>query len=352
MKTKLYLTSLYYLKDRVTGANKRFDELGRRLLASPNLDVFVIVQTGQCPEWCDDAKVIYIKEYNSKLQRLVSWFHLSWVLLRLPKGVLYSDFQPIPLFCGTKHLHYQLIHDLRNWTEFARGGLGLLSSFFQRWQLRTAHKVVTVSEFSKNDIIQKCDLKSEKIFVSYNGITDAYSKVAEPEFIYDLIYVATYEKRKNHMNLIKAIEQLPFDVKTCLIGRDLGSLDSIQSYIKTSKSTNLKNITFIEHISEDELINLYQQTKLFVSPSLLEGFGMPLIESAACGTQVCCSDIEVFREIMKDSAFYFDPNSIDEIEKALHSALSTTENKLNLSIDTFRWDTIAKAFEHEIRFDI
>lgn len=347
MKKTLYLTSLYYLKDRVTGANKRFDELGKRLISTEDLNVFVIVQEGQCPVWCDTSRVIYIKAYNSKIQRLIAWLHLSWTLLRLPKGVLYSDFQPIPLFCGIKHFHYQLIHDLRNWTEYARGGLGKLSSLFQRWQLRTAYKVVTVSIFSKEDIIAKCNLKNDNIFVSYNGITDDYSQAIGNDYLYDFIYVATYEKRKNHLNLIKAIEKLPFETKTCLIGRDLGSLDSLKAYIESSSSINLKNITFIEHIDEAELINLYQRTKIFVSPSLLEGFGMPLIEAAACGTRVCCSDITVFREIMEDSAYYFDPNNIDEIQNSLQRALSDSEQKPDLSISKFRWDTIANYLKNE-----
>ncbi|MCG6202862.1 glycosyltransferase family 4 protein [Psychromonas antarctica] len=347
MKKPLYLTSLYYLKNRITGANKRFDELGKRLIRSSDLDVYIIVQQGERPDWCDESKVIYIKAYNSKIQRLVSWLHLSWTLLRIPKGVLYSDFQPIPLFCGIKHFHYQLIHDLRNWTEFARGGLGTLSSLFQRWQLRTAYKVVTVSEFSKDDIICKCGLLRESIFVSYNGITDDYTKKDGNEAVYDFIYVATYEKRKNHLNLIKAIEKFPFDTKTCLIGRDLGSLPSIMRYIDSSSSRNLRNITFIDHIDEAELINLYQNTKIFVSPSLLEGFGMPLIESAACGTRACCSDIEVFREIMGESAYYFDPNNPDGIQRALQHALSDSGQASVLSITKFRWDSIENELRNE-----
>lgn len=347
MKKKLYLASLYYYKDRTTGANKRFDELGKRLIKSKELDVSIIVPEGERPHWCDESKVIFIKAYNSKIQRLVSWLHLSWVLMRLPKGVLYSDFQPIPLFCGLKHFHYQLIHDLRNWTEFARGGLGKLSSIFQRWQLRSAYKIVTVSQFSKEDIIKKCNLIRDDVFVSYNGITDEYITNLDNEYEYDFIYVATYEKRKNHLNLIKAIENIPFNIKTCLIGRDLGSLPLIMSYIEASNSSNLKNITFIDHIDENTLIELYQNTKVFVSPSLLEGFGMPLIESAACGARVCCSDIQVFREIMGESAYYFDPNCINEIQRALELTLSDSEKKLALDIDKFRWNTVEKELKNE-----
>jgi glycosyltransferase involved in cell wall biosynthesis len=347
MKKNLYLTSLYYLKNTITGANKRFDELGKRHFESDDFKVLVIVQKGERPHWCPLDNVIYIKAYKSKIQRLLSWLHLSWTLLRLPKGILYSDFQPIPLLCGLRHFHYQLIHDLRNWGEFARGGLGGLSSFFQRWQLRSAFKVVTVSYFSKEDIVNKCGLDPKDAFVSYNGITDDYSNVVEGESLYDFVYIATYEARKNHINLIKAIEKIQFDVKVCFIGRDLGTLPAILQYIAASASTNLKNIKFIKSIEEAELIKLYQKSEVFVSPSYLEGFGMPLIEAAACGTRVCCSDIQVFREIMGDGAYYFDPKAIDGIRESLENALLNTHKKVPLCTDKFRWGTIELELKNE-----
>lgn len=253
---------MYYLNDRVTGANKRFDELGKRHILANELDTYVIVQQGQRPAWCPEEKVIYIKPYNKKIERLLSWLHLSWVLLKLPKGVLYSDFQPIPLFCGFKHYHYQLIHDLRNWTEFARGGLGKLSALFQRWQLKRSHKVVTVSQYTKDDIVSKCGLLSDNVIVSYNGITDEYTELKKPK-LYDLVYVATYEDRKNHLNLIKAIEQITFEIKLNLVGRDLGTLPSINKYIELSDSKNVKNINFIESIDEAGLIDLYQKKSIY-----------------------------------------------------------------------------------------
>jgi glycosyltransferase involved in cell wall biosynthesis len=343
----LYLTSLYYLKDRVTGANKRFDELGIRHLNSGSFKVYVIVQKGERPVWCPEESVIYINSYKSKIQRLISWLQLSLVLLRLPKGIVYSDFQPIPLFLSVKHCHYQLIHDLRNWTDFARGGLGKFSALFQRWQLRKANKIVTVSEFSKQDIIEKCEIPAQKIFVSYNGITDDYCFNTSRSYIYDFIYIATFEPRKNHINLIKAIEKIQEPVRLCLIGRDLGSLSEIKKYIEASKSDNLKSITFIESIEEVDLIKLYQGTKVFVSPSYLEGFGMPLIEAAACGSRVCCSDIGVFHEIMGDSAYYFLPDSIDSIKHSLLESLCVSNNKNNLNIEKFRWDSISNDIESE-----
>jgi glycosyltransferase involved in cell wall biosynthesis len=347
----LYLVSLYYDKNRVTGANKRFDELGKQHFESTNFKVFVIVPVGQRPEWCPVERAIYISPYHTRLQRLISWLHLTLVLMIRPRGIVYSDFQPVPLFVNLKHKHFQLIHDLRNWTDFGRGGLGLVSSWFQRWQLRSSGKVVTVSEFTKKDITSKCGLEPGAVVVSYNGLTDEYFDRTyssdQGDRTNDILYVATYEERKNHICLLKAIENLKYDVNVTFIGRDLGSLIELKDYIDNSGSENLKNINFVTSISESDLLSLYRNTRFFVSPSFFEGFGMPLIEAAACGAAVICSDILVFREIMGEDAIYFDPNDYIELSRVLSDSLVGTVVAPSACVDRFKWSSISSDLESE-----
>ena len=87
----LYYCSLYYKNDHVTGANKRFDEIGIRLLESSAFDLVCIVTSGNRPTWCPKENCIEISGFKSKLQRLRAWVKLSLLLWRLPKGVLYND---------------------------------------------------------------------------------------------------------------------------------------------------------------------------------------------------------------------------------------------------------------------
>ncbi|WP_033017811.1 hypothetical protein [Pseudoalteromonas sp. BSi20652] len=63
---------------------------------------------------------------------------------------------------------------------------------------------------------------------------------------------------------------------------------------------------------------------------------MPLIEATACGTKVCCSSIKVFEEIMGESAFFFDPRSVESIKSSIVSILSSDDEKQALHIDRFR----------------
>lgn len=69
---------------------------------------------------------------------------------------------------------------------------------------------------------------------------------------------------------------------------------------------------------------------------------MPLIEAAACGAAVVCSDIKVFREIMGDDAYYFDPEDVNHIAAALETALATAQPK-QMNIERFRWSSITQA---------
>ena len=196
----------------------------------------------------------------------------------MPRGVLYSDFQPLPIGADWSHSRYQLIHDLRNWTGFGRGGLGRMTQAFQRQQLRSAKAVVTVSEFTADDIVEKCGVPRDQILVSYNGVNPLYqplrqaSRTAEAP---DILYIATFEPRKNHLRLIQALELLRKPCRVTLVGRDLGGRKSVETYIQNSVKLSHVEIQIIESLSEADLLRLYQTTRLFVSPSLFEGFGMP-----------------------------------------------------------------------------
>jgi glycosyltransferase involved in cell wall biosynthesis len=351
MSPKFYLVSLYYDKNRVTGANKRFDEIGRCLMDMGQWDFLVFVTRGNCPDWCPPERARLIRPYHNRLTRLLSWLHLAWMLIQQKRGIIYSDFQPAPLAVDWFHWRYQLIHDLRNWTGFGRGGLGQLTQAFQRQQLRSAKAVVTVSDFSADDIVEKCGIPRDRIIVSYNGVSDIYSPDTSgirSDDAPDILYIATFEPRKNHLRLIQAIELLQPPCKVVLVGRDLGSREALEAYIHNSDKLQHASIRIIEALDEAELLRLYQSCKLFVSPSLFEGFGMPLIEAAACGATVVCSDIKVFREIMGDNAHYFDPHDVQGMAATIETALTATE-KTSANIDRFRWPAITAALFSEMR---
>ncbi|TDX01776.1 glycosyltransferase family 4 protein [Dinghuibacter silviterrae] len=97
--------------------------------------------------------------------------------------------------------------------------------------------------------------------------------------------------------------------------------------------------------TDEELYRLYRHALCFVFPSLDEGFGIPLLEAAAAGCPVLCSDIPVFREIMGDAALYFDPRAAESLEGPLEQVSglrSVLVDRATRNLDRFSWDEAAR----------
>ena len=346
--------SLYYKKEIVTGANKRLEFF--TLSVYKNAEISIVVCKNETPEWAITNNIpVYELDCSINDSRIKKWYYLSKFLLNIEPSIIINDFMPIPFFLSRKkHIFYQLVHDIRNNTQFHRSSNKIWSSRFQKYQWKISKNIITVSKFTKEQIIKLCDIHKDKIFVSYNGIDD--SAIEPIELInssnrdIDLLYIATFEKRKNHINLLKSIENIDFDLNIIFLGRDLGNLNEIQKYYAQilTKKKNI-NIEFIESVeNEGELKKLYLRSKVFVSPSLYEGFGMPIIEAMTNGCIISCSNIDVFKEIASKYAYFFDPENINDIESVLIDCLK----KENLAVkeqveyvkEKFTWDSIAKKF--------
>ncbi len=346
---KITYISLYYRKDRVTGANKRFDEVGQLLQSIHGADLSVVVTDGNQPAWIDRAQVKTFSSFQTLLQRMLVYVKLTLWLLFQPKSIVYTDFMPVPILGLRKHSHYQLIHDLRSFTKFSRSVVGKLSSFAQTLELRLCENIVCVSEFTKKELIELCGISKEKIVVSYNGVHDfKITKDVNKNLKRDLdvLYVATFEERKNHIALIKALGIINKPLKVVLIGRDLGLRDFVLAEAKfVSERVEGLEIEFIDSVSEADLERYYLRSNVFVSPALYEGFGMPVIEGMNYGCKVACSDIEVFREVAAEAASYFDPGDPKSIAIEIQNQLESG-NRPSLAnasnIKRFHWGSIAQ----------
>ena len=102
-----------------------------------------------------------------------------------------------------------------------------------------------------------------------------------------------------------------------------------------------KNITVTGFIDDEDLFAVYKMAKLFVFPSLYEGFGIPPLESLACGTPILVSDISVFQEIYGDNASYFHNNDIDDLKNMLLDS-ETYNKQINIEwFNRFDWQRTA-----------
>ena len=131
-------------------------------------------------------------------------------------------------------------------------------------------------------------------------------------------------------------------IKVCLIGKNLGNKKEIMGL---AKQLNNVEIDFVDNInSEQELIEFYDRSNLFISPSLYEGFGMPIIEAISRGCKVLCTDMEVFREVGGKNVQYF---STDDHLKLYNLISNNLENKNkntinNEFLEPYKWSNISK----------
>ena len=208
--------------------------------------------------------------------------------------------------------------------------------------VKTSQHILTVSEFSKNEILGFYSfLKAEKISVVYNAIDRQLFKPQTSDTSHQtsapfVLCVSSIDPRKNFARLIEACQGLT-GAKLYIVGK-YNRVFSQQMALETTSD----HIQFLGRVSDEELVRLYNQAACFVFPSLYEGFGLPPLEAMACGCPVLVSDIPVEREVCGDAALYFNP--LDP-----HHILQTITQYLN-DADVLKEKMRQKGFENIMRF--
>jgi glycosyltransferase involved in cell wall biosynthesis len=220
-----------------------------------------------------------------------------------------------------------------------------------------AHRVITVSEFSKREIIQYIRVRPDLIRVIHEGIDACV--VPLPEGIPSLpkeieggsldspfiLALGAGDSRKNTLAVIRAYglrwQEFPNREKLVIVGlRDWRSSDAYDLVCRLGLS---KRVSFAGYVSEELLTWLYTSSRCFLYPTLYEGFGFPPLEAMACGTPVITSDRTSVSEIVGDAAILVDPSSDDAIGEALLRLLSDEPLRCQLiqrgksRIEKFSW---------------
>lgn len=195
--------------------------------------------------------------------------------------------------------------------------------------------IITVSEFSKQDIIKTFNYPSQKIFVTHLAAEDIYHPLNKEEakslmkkyYSIDedyILYVGGFSPRKNITGLIEAFSKFKQiykkNIKLVIAGRQGKSYDD---YKKRAQELNIESsILFAGFISVEHMPSLYCASELFVYPSFYEGFGLPPVEAMSCGVPVIASSGTSIPEVLKDGAMLIDPNDTDEICSSMYAMLS------------------------------
>ncbi|RYZ25217.1 MAG: glycosyltransferase family 1 protein [Chitinophagaceae bacterium] len=197
------------------------------------------------------------------------------------------------------------------------------------WFVKKAKSVLTVSNFSKQDIINRYQTEEVKINIVYNGIKESFSPIGfeEQNPVKDkytsgteyFLYAGAIHPRKNLINLLKAFskfkKRLQSSMKLVLAGRLAWKNNEFLELLKTYKYKD--DVVLTGYLEESELTRLMASAYAFVYPSLFEGFGVPVVEAMKCGVPVLTSKASSMEEISEGVALYFDPQNIDDMADKL-----------------------------------
>jgi len=219
--------------------------------------------------------------------------------------------------------------------------------------IEKAKKIITVSEFSKQDLIQKYGVENNKIEIVYNGFSD--SEATSNHIKYNIeqkyfIFVGAIHPRKNVLNLVRAFEvfkqQKTSDFKLVLVGRDAWMNNDFKTALKNSAFH--QDIIWIKEIDRNNLLHLMKNAFALTYFSQFEGFGIPLIEAMEFGVPILASNVSAIPEIAGNAALYCEPNNVEQIANQMKVL---TENEILYQSlkakslerkNSFSWDKSAK----------
>ncbi len=291
------------------------------------------------------------------------WFEFSVAdfLKKFQPDVFISPDGYLSLSANVKQL--AVIHDL-NFEHYPNDVPFLVRKYYRYFFPRFARKadrIATVSEFSKNDIINQYNIDPEKIDVVYNGCNPMFKPIdttlklkTKQIFSNDceyFLFVGALHPRKNISRLLEAFDKFKTtsqsNVKLIIVGEKYYWTRQIKhTYLNMHFK---KEVVFTGRLTTEELVNVTASALALTYIPYFEGFGIPIIEAMNCDTAVITSNITSMPEVAKDAALLVDPFSVDAIsdgmlsiyqDETLRNSLIEKGRKRKLD---FNWDKTADA---------
>lgn len=219
--------------------------------------------------------------------------------------------------------------------------------------LRRATLVLADSAATRADLVNRLGVSAERVTVIYPGVapdfrplpTDVLESVRQrlglpPEFLF---FVGTLEPRKNLVRLIEAVSLLSPRMHLVVAGRKGWLYDAIFAAIERLHMHN--DVTFLDFVDDADLPALYNLARVFVYPSLYEGFGLPVVEALSCGTPVVTTAVSSLPEVAGDAAVLVDPLDSAAIAVGIRQALSDTQRlraRGPVQAQQFTWERAAR----------
>lgn len=375
-KPTLYLEAMVFAPQHMSGIGHATLEITKELMRiqkeSDKFNLVLLVPFNKV------ASVLQKFDDGAKPQIKKLWLPPRVIELLMRLNLL----PPVDLFIGkgtyifpnyrnwpvTRSKSVTYIHDIsfKLFPEFASPKLErYLNKYIHRWLKRT-DKVITLSEQVKSEILANFDVVDDKVTAIYDGVdTNLFvrrdsTQIEEMKKKYAIgadnyvLFVGNKEPRKNLQRLVEAFDKLDEELKDkyalVLVGGGGWLSQDIDNAIELAIANGAKIVSPSHFVEDADLPALYSGASLCAFVPVYEGFGIPPLESLACGTNVLASDIPVLKEVLQDQATYCDPLDVNSIkaglEKNLRQPAGTYQNQAFL--EQYSWKKCAEKLTETI----
>ena len=221
---------------------------------------------------------------------------------------------------------------------------------------RKADRLIAISNFMKETFVERMNVPEEKIDVVYLGVDlNTYRRITDVDILENLrqkhslpsrfiLFVGAMLANKNLNNIIRAFHSIKQqsdykDVGLVIVGGPGWNSSPIPELV--NRMGLGKSVIFTGFVPQEEIVGLYNLAAVYAFPSLVEGFGLPVLEAFACGTAVVTSNVTAMPEVAGDAAILVNPLNVEELAEAFHRILTD---------DTLRNDLIEKGLKRAQEF--
>lgn len=281
-----------------------------------------------------------------------------WEQLSLPKYLKSIGSPLLVSFSGCGPLNYKnqimTIHDVSHerHPEWFSKNYWRYYGYMMPRIAKKSHAIITVSEYSKKEIVDVFKIAPEKLFVancsipSYHSeisiINTGYQELKTPEKY--IISVSSFDPRKNFRRLIEAFNLMEDKtIKLYIVGMKFKAFNTpdLEGLLN-------ENIILPGYVGDDELKILYKNAMFSIYPSLYEGFGIPPLESMINGCPVIGSKIEALEEICEDAILYTNPYDVKDMANKMNLLASNQQLRLDfkekgsIQVKKYSWEKSAR----------
>jgi len=286
---------------------------------------------------CDNFKIIKVKSSLFRrfvLRSLLEQIYIPYLALKYKIDIVHSLHYSFPVF-----LHAKKVVTLPDMTVFKMPKRHLISKVlwfrsFIYMAAFLADKVICISRSTQKDFLEKFNFAEKRTQVIYLGKSSLFRpdltaeemrQVREKYRINSnyLLYLGTIEPRKNIKNIILAFNKFleeGNDYQLVIAGKKGWGFEEIFSLVEELHLNS--KVVFTGFIDEKDKPYLICGAKIFIYPSIYEGFGIPVLEALACGVPTITSNISSLPEVAGDAALFVEPSSVDDIYSKINKLLN------------------------------